>query len=55
MEMSIVLCVVLMIIGYIKNSDGAEESDALMQNSWNMDTLSPGTEKFDFKMFHFVL
>ncbi|KAG4070101.1 hypothetical protein HA402_013344 [Bradysia odoriphaga] len=41
MEMSIYLCFLLVIIGYVKNSDGAEESDDLMQNSWNLDTLSP--------------
>lgn len=42
MEKSMVLCFVLMIIGYVKNSDGAQESDGLIQNSWNLDTLSPG-------------
>lgn len=34
-----------MLIGYVKDSDGAEESDVIMQNSWNLDTLSPGKEK----------
>ncbi len=42
MEKSIVLYLVVMLIGYVKDSDGAEEPDAYMQNSWNLDTLSPG-------------
>lgn len=46
MEKSIVLYLVLMISGYVKDSDGAEEADVLMQNSWNLDTLSPGREKY---------
>lgn len=44
MEKSIVLYLVVMLIGYVKDSDGAEEADVLMQNSWNLDTLSPGRE-----------
>lgn len=44
MEKSIVLYLVLMLIGYVKDSDGAEESDVIMQNSWSLDTLSPGKE-----------
>lgn len=42
MEKSIVLYLVLMLVGYVKDSDGAEESEVFMQSSWNLDTLSPG-------------
>lgn len=45
MEKSIVWYLVLILIGYVKDSDGAEESEDLIQSSWNMDTLSPGTER----------
>lgn len=44
METSFALYLVLMLIGYVKDSDGAEEADLVMQNSWNLDTLSPGIE-----------
>lgn len=43
MEKSIVLYLVLILFG-VKDSDGAEESDVIMQNSWNLDTVSPGRE-----------
>lgn len=45
MEKSIVLCLVLMIVN-VKDSDGAEESEVYMENSWNLDTLSPGRAMF---------
>lgn len=43
MEKSIALYLVIMLIGYVKQSDGAEEA-VLMQNPWSLDTLSPGRE-----------
>ncbi|KAJ6646618.1 hypothetical protein Bhyg_01831 [Pseudolycoriella hygida] len=39
MEKSFVLYLFLLIVGYVKDSNGAE--DLLLQNSWNSDTLSP--------------
>lgn len=45
MEKSIVLYLVIMLVGYVKHSDGA---DGFMESSWNSDILSPGTGKYLF-------
>lgn len=43
MEKSIALYLVIVLIGYVSDEvDAAEEADLLVQNSWNLDTLSPG-------------
>lgn len=49
MEKSIVLYLVVMVFGYIKQSEGAEDADLFMQKSWNVDTLSPGRVNFLLK------